>query len=644
MGAARNRDAYHSASKCIGLVEEVAMSPPGAKGQDADHLSQKSPSTSHPETASTPDKTSNEDHGREWHRVPSRASRSAGQAPMDDIRLSTTVSSRTMDTFWFPQLSLGYDDTPRKIRRGFHSDKEMVFLACCRQYPKAVGWTLLLFLTVVMEAYDKSLVSGFLAFPAFQRKYGQPESTTGTSVGNGPGAYQIPAPWQIALHNAAFTCEIIGLLTHGYITYNIGYRKVMMGSLVWLCLSVFPAFFASNITTLLVSQALCGIPWGVIQTLAATYAAEVVPSGLRPYVLSNINMCWVAGQLLGTGVLRALVHSDSQWSYRLPFALQWAWAVPLLIGVYFAPESPWWFIRHERAADARRSLGRLCNRSGSHIDDSIALMEHINRIEKELNYGGATYSDLFKGVNRRRTEISCVVWMCQALSGSVLTAFAAYFFEQAGFDPSNSFSLSTGMYGMALIAGIISWGLLFKIGRRKLYMFGLASAVAFLTAGGIVSVVSAGSNGADWALGALIILMTFTYDLTLGPVCYVVVAEIPSTRLRVKTVALARVAYNIAMIVNTSLVPNMLNPTAWNIAGKSCFVYVGTAFSCLVWCYFRLPETKGLSYLELDILFEKKAPARKFSQVQDRLAKSAYLTASHAERLTDAWHGWLAYS
>ncbi|EFY89341.1 hypothetical protein MAC_04527 [Metarhizium acridum CQMa 102] len=612
---------------CIGLVKKDPMLQPGARNQDADHLSQKSPSAFRPEAASTPDETSNEGHDHEWRGVPARASPRAAQATTGDIRLCSTISSRTMDTFWFPQLSLGYDDTPRKIRRGFHSEKEMVFLACCRQYPKAVGWTLLLFLTVVMEAYDKSLISGFLAFPAFQRRYGQPESTPGTSVGN--GSYQIPVPWQIGLHNAAFACEIIGLLTHGYITYNIGYRKVMMGSLVWLCLSVFPAVFARNITTLLVSQALC---------------AEVVPSGLRPYVLSNINMCWVTGQLLGTGVLRALVYNNSEWSYRLPFALQWAWAVPLLIGVYFAPESPWWFIRHERAADARRSLGRLCNRSGSHIDDSIALMEHINRIEKELNYGGATYSDLFKGVNRRRTEISCVVWMCQALSGGVLTAVAAYFFEQAGFDPSDSFSLSTGMYGMALIAGIISWGLLFKIGRRKLYIFGLASAVAFLTAGGIVSVVSAGSNGADWALGALIILMTFTYDLTIGPVCYVVVAEIPSTRLRVKTVALARVAYNAAMIVNTALVPKMLNPTAWDIAGKSCFVYVGTALCCLVWCYFRLPETKGLSYLELDILFEKKAPARKFSQVQDRLAKSAYLTASHAERLTDAWHGWLAYS
>lgn len=51
-------------------------------------------------------------------------------------------------------------------------------------------------------------------------------------------------------------------------------------------------------------------------------------------------MCWVIGQLLGTGVLRSLVHNESEWSYRLPFALQWAFAIPLLICIMFAPESP----------------------------------------------------------------------------------------------------------------------------------------------------------------------------------------------------------------------------------------------------------------------------------------------------------------
>lgn len=69
-------------------------------------------------------------------------------------------------------------------------------------------------------------------------------------------------------------------------------------------------------------------------------------------------MCWVIGQLLGTGILRSLVHNDSEWSYRLPFALQWAFAVPLLIGIAFAPESPCklpsMFIPYSKLTHSRR--------------------------------------------------------------------------------------------------------------------------------------------------------------------------------------------------------------------------------------------------------------------------------------------------
>jgi SP family general alpha glucoside:H+ symporter-like MFS transporter len=78
--------------------------------------------------------------------------------------------------------------------------------------------------------------------------------------------------------------------------------------------------------------------------------------------------------------------------------------------------------------------------------------------------------------------------------------------------------------------------------------------------------------------------------------------------------------------------------------GKSCFIYAGTALLCLIYCYFRLPETKGLSYLELDMLFEKGAPTAKFKELQQRLANSAYLTVDRAERMRNAWHGWLTYS
>ncbi len=56
----------------------------------------------------------------------------------------------------------------------------------------------------------------------------------------------------------------------------------------------------------------------------------------------------------------------------------------------------------------------------------------------------------------------------------------------------------------------------------------------------------------------------------------------------------------------------MLNPTAWNWGAKSGFFWFGWTFLCLVWTFFRLPEPKGRTYGELDILFENRVSARKF--------------------------------
>ena len=41
----------------------------------------------------------------------------------------------------------------------------------------------------------------------------------------------------------------------------------------------------------------------------------------------------------------------------------------------------------------------------------------------------------------------------------------------------------------------------------------------------------------------------------------------------------------------------------------------GTGILCYIWCFFRMPETGGFSFAELDILFANKIPARKFTSV-----------------------------
>jgi SP family general alpha glucoside:H+ symporter-like MFS transporter len=138
----------------------------------------------------------------------------------------------------------------------------------------------------------------------------------------------------------------------------------------------------------------------------------------------------------------------------------------------------------------------------------------------------------------------------------------------------------------------------------------------------------------------MLIVLTFVYDFTVGPVCYVLVAEIPSTRLRVKTVVLARVAYNITSIITNTITPRMLNPSAWDWKGRSSLFFAGTTLICLAWCWFRLPEPVGLTYMELDILFEKKAQARKFKEFQVNPASIGYFSLTQVGPRSDSvWRG-----
>jgi SP family general alpha glucoside:H+ symporter-like MFS transporter len=62
-----------------------------------------------------------------------------------------------------------------------------------------------------------------------------------------------------------------------------------------------------------------------------------------------------------------------------------------------------------------------------------------------------------------------MVWILQACCGQALTGYAAYFSLQAGFAPETAFDLSTGMYDLAILGGIISMFAMRVVGRRTMY-------------------------------------------------------------------------------------------------------------------------------------------------------------------------------
>jgi SP family general alpha glucoside:H+ symporter-like MFS transporter len=101
--------------------------------------------------------------------------------------------------------------------------------------------------------------------------------------------------------------------------------------------------------------------------------------------------------------------------------------------------------------------------------------------------------------------------------------------------------------------------------------------------------------------------------LTLGPISYTIIAETSSVHLRPLSTGFGRACYYIIEIPCIVLASQMLNPTGWNLGGKCGFVWGGTAALCLVLAFISLPEMRNRSYREIDVLFHRKTPARKFA-------------------------------
>jgi SP family general alpha glucoside:H+ symporter-like MFS transporter len=262
--------------------------------------------------------------------------------------------------------------------------------------------------------------------------------------------------------------------------------------------------------------------------------------------------------------------------------------------------------------DAKRSIRRLGgSKTEDQINGQLAMMLHTIKIEAQIE-AGTSYYDCFKGVDLRRTEICCLAFAGQILSGSTFAYSPTYFFTQAGMAVNRSFQLGVGCTGVAFVGTCLSWFLITGFGRRTLYVWGQGILCTILFLIGIIN-ASSHTNGAMWAQAALCFMWLFTYSLTVGPITYAVVSEMSSVRLRPLTVCLARTAYQITNVVSQVLQPYFMNPTAWNASGKTGFFWGATALVAFLWAFFRLPEPKDRTYAELDILFATKVPARKFA-------------------------------
>lgn len=160
------------------------------------------------------------------------------------------------------------------------AEHELTPLQGLKIYPRAVAWSVLVSMAVVMDAYDEKLLKSLFAEKAFQKHFGHPAKK----------GYQLSAAWQTGTSNMSTVGIMIGLCLNGYIRERFGMKRTMLSACVALIGFIFILVFAQTLQMILAGELLCGICWGIFHATAPTYASEVCPTVLRGYLTTFINM------------------------------------------------------------------------------------------------------------------------------------------------------------------------------------------------------------------------------------------------------------------------------------------------------------------------------------------------------------------
>ena len=522
-----------------------------------------------------------------------------GAQHVESLHLENVQSPRAEVRMWIGGTLASRNATER--------EHKLSLVEGIRQYPKACFWSMVVSLVVIMDGYDTALIGTLFGFPAFRQRFGEEVGSTGT--------FQVTAKWQDALGLASPLGNVVGIFINGVLTERFGHRKTLLGSIVYLTGCIFIAFFAPTVEVLFVGEFLCGLAWGVFTTMAPAYASEVAPVVLRAYLQTFVVLCWGIGQLISYGILDSLDKRTDNWAWRIPFAVQWVWPAIIIPLVLFCPESPWWFVRRGRLQEAEKSLKRLASfPDESAAKEAISLMVETTELERSMTEG-ATYLDCLRGDNYWRTEIGCIAWASQVLVGFALSSYQVYFFEQAGLNTSNAYKLTVGQGGLHFVCTVLSVFLTARFGRRSIFFYGTLWMATMMFIIGFVAIAHP-SSATGFASATLYLLWFCGYELTIGPIAFIIVGETSSTRLRSKSIAWGRNVYNVFSIISFTVAPYVLNPTKGNWKGKSGFLAGGLCLVVALWAFFRLPECKGRTYEELDIMFSKKLKAREFSKYE----------------------------
>ncbi|EMC91624.1 hypothetical protein BAUCODRAFT_79361 [Baudoinia panamericana UAMH 10762] len=422
--------------------------------------------------------------------------------------------------------------------------------------------------------------------------------------------------WLVGLVNAGpyIGSAFFGCWLSDPLNNYFGRRGTIFFSAVFCLLTVIGSGCTQNWYELLICRLLLGVGMGSKASTVPIYAAENVPALIRGGLVMSWQMWTAFGIFLGFCANLA-VYNVGDIAWRLQLGSAFIPAVPLVVGIYFCPESPRWLMKKGRYAQAYKSLLRLRNHPIQAARDlyyvhAQLLIEH--KVIGQTNYAQRIIELFTIPRVRRATLASFVVMIAQQMCGiNIIAFYSSSVFVQAGADNLHALLAS---FGFGLVNFVFAFPAVWTIdtfGRRALLLFTFPNMAWTLLAAGLCFLIPETSRAHLGLVAFFIFLFAAFYSPGEGPVPFTYSAEVfPLSHREVG------MAWAVATCLFWASVLSMTWPSmvaAMTPTGAFGF-YCGLNILAFIMIFLWLPETKQRTLEELDWVFA--VPTRKHMSYQ----------------------------
>jgi len=402
-----------------------------------------------------------------------------------------------------------------------------------------------------------------------------------------------------------------GVLLVGPLSDRFGRKLAMFLAALMFLASAIGTAVPNDIVTFIIFRIIGGIGIGIASISTPMYIAEITPAHIRGRLVA-VNQIAIVGGIAATAFINYFIahaHGDpalpANQAWLIETGWRWMFGTGIVPAVLFAlllipiPESPRWLIERRREDQARQILEKV---GGAEFAQT-----EFNSIKSALSSEQGTWGELFSARLRLPLFIGVALAVLQQVTGiNVFLYFGATIFKTMSANTGVDAGLLTQIIinGACVLFTVIAIATVDKWGRRPLMLIGAAGMGISLVAMGVMAQVGVDPAAAsNWML-LFIILYIACFGLSVGPVVWVILAEIFPTAVRGRALGLATFFLWTADYVVTQTFPMMDAKDSWFVAkfNHAFPFYVYAAFCVLlVLLVWRLvPETKGRSLEEIE--------------------------------------------